>query len=117
MVDRSNQPLSPEDGLQYEVGVKASLLDDRLMATASVFQIEKENVAVLDQDYFNETSIISYFPGVRERSRGFEFDVTGAITPEINLIANYSFTETETLENGGDPAAVRDRPADRPLRP
>ncbi|XEY01665.1 TonB-dependent receptor [Tistrella bauzanensis] len=106
VVDRSNQPLSPEDGLQYEVGVKASLLDDRLMATASVFQIEKENVAVLDQTYFNDTGIISYFPGVRERSRGFEVDVTGAITPEINLIANYSFTETETLENGGDPTAV-----------
>lgn len=108
-LDASGQPLDPERGLQYELGIKASLLDDRLLATAAIFQIEKTDVAVFDQALFNATGQIANIPGVEQRSRGFEFDLVGAVTEQINVIANYSYTETETIKNEADPSVVGGR--------
>jgi iron complex outermembrane receptor protein len=105
-LDRGGQPLDPEEGLQYEVGVKADLLDNRLTATAAVFEIEKSNVAVSDQDWFNATGLSASVPGISQQSRGFEFDVSGNLTDRLSVIANYSYTETETLENPSDATAV-----------
>lgn len=107
-VDADNTPLSPERGVQYEAGVKAMFFDDQLMATASVFQIDKRDVALVDQDLFNATGQIAYFPGIEQRSRGVEFDLSGALTDELQIIANYSYTETEVLANPGDPESVGD---------
>ncbi|MFC6490141.1 TonB-dependent siderophore receptor [Nitratireductor sp. GCM10026969] len=106
VIDRNGNPVSPEEGLQYEAGIKASFLDDRLLATASVYQIEKKNVAVWDEAYWSATGEDAYFPGVRERSRGFEFDLTGALTDNVNVLANYAYTDSKVLENPGDPASV-----------
>ena len=108
-VDADGTVLDPEVGLQYEAGFKASFFDDRLSATASVYQIEKEDVAVFDQAFFIATGEITFFPGVEQRSRGVEVDITGAITDRINVLANYSFTDTEVLENAGDPDTEGER--------
>lgn len=105
-LDASGQPLDPEKGLQYETGIKGSFLGDRLLATASVFQIEKKNVAVFDQARFNATNESTYLPGVRQRSRGFEFDLAGNLTEQVKLIANYSYVDTETLANPADASEV-----------
>lgn len=107
-VDQDGALLDPETGTQYEIGTKISLLDDRLLATASLFQIDKENVAVLDNDLFAATGQIAFFPGVENRSRGFEFDISGALTEEIDLLANYSFTTTEVTKNLNDPESQGD---------
>lgn len=105
-LDVNRQALDPEEGLQYETGIKGSFFDDRLSATASIFEIEKSNVAVFDQALFNATGQSASFPGVRQRSRGFEFDLIGALTPQINVVANYSYTDTRVLQNDGDRATV-----------
>lgn len=108
IVDVNGAPLDPETGIQYEVGAKASFFDDSLFATLSIYQIEKSDVAVFDQALFNSTGQIAYFPGVKERSRGVELDVTGSITDEIQVLANYSYTKTKVLENPSDPTMVGD---------
>src|SRR3546814_842487 len=95
VIDVDGQALDPEEGLQYEAGIKGSFLDDRLLVTASVYQIEKKNVAVFDDALFDETGQDAYFPGVRERSRGFELDASGQLSDAISIIANYSYTDTE----------------------
>ncbi|MEQ8250910.1 MAG: TonB-dependent siderophore receptor [Oceanibaculum nanhaiense] len=107
-LDIGGTALDPEEGLQVEVGVKAAFLNERLLATASIFQIEKENVAVIDSDLFQSTGQIAYYPGVEQRSRGFEIDLTGALTEEINILANYTFLDTEVIQNLGDPTSVGD---------
>jgi iron complex outermembrane receptor protein len=99
-LDASGTPLDPEEGLQYEIGVKAGFFDDRLTATAALFEIEKSNVAVSDS-----TNTFS-LPGVEQQSRGFEFDVSGELTQRLRVIANYAYIETETLANPTTPSAV-----------
>ncbi|MEX1200251.1 MAG: TonB-dependent siderophore receptor [Methylophaga sp.] len=114
--DRQGNQLAPETGIQYEAGLKFESLNGGLLATASVYEIEKEDVAVFDQDFFNETGGgIAFFPGVNQRSRGFEFDLNGRITDGLNIIANYAYTDTEVLENAGDPDSVGDRLGNVPL--
>ncbi|MFN4276662.1 MAG: TonB-dependent siderophore receptor [Ferrovibrio sp.] len=105
-LDRSGAPLDPEEGLQYETGIKSSFFNERLTATAAIFEIEKSNVAVSDQAWLDATGQSASIPGVSQRSRGFEFDLIGDLTPQLRIIANYSFTDTETLENPNDASVV-----------
>jgi len=102
-VDRSGAVLDPETGLQYEAGVKSTFLAGDLQATLAVYQIEKEDVAVFDLDYFFATGEQTWLPGVDQRSRGVEIDVTGQITDELRIIANYAYTDTEETDNATDP--------------
>lgn len=105
-VDVNGVPLDPETGMQFEVGLKSSFLNERLFSTVSIFEIEKENVAVFDEGLFNATGQEAYFPGVKQRSRGIEFDLTGNLTRQLKAIASYAYTDTEVLENAGDPSDV-----------
>lgn len=115
IADQQGNVLAPETGIQYEGGLKFESLDGALLATASVYEIEKDDVAVFDQDLFNDTGEIAYFPGVKQRSRGFEFDLSGQLTEQLNIIANYAYTDTEVLENAGDPESIGDRLGNVPL--
>ncbi|QRG06220.1 TonB-dependent siderophore receptor [Xanthobacter dioxanivorans] len=86
--------LPPETGVSYEAGVKFEIFRG-LTGTAAVFNIEKENVLyteVIDGESYARTA-------GKVRSRGFEFDIAGALTDEINLIASYGFTDAKIVED------------------
>src|SRR3546814_14363561 len=72
VIDVDGQALDPEEGLQYEAGIKGSFLDDRFLVTVAVYQIAKKNVAVFDDALFDETGREASFPGAKARGRGFE---------------------------------------------
>src|SRR5262249_41577508 len=42
--DRNNNLIDPLEGTNYEAGLKALLLDGQLLATASVYRIEQDNL-------------------------------------------------------------------------
>ncbi|MEH2177848.1 TonB-dependent siderophore receptor [Nostoc sp.] len=75
--------LPPERGTQYEVGVKAELIKDRLSATFAAYDITKENVATTDPNN-RDFSIAAG----EVKSRGLEFDVSGQILPGWNVIGS-----------------------------
>ncbi|MEH2397546.1 TonB-dependent siderophore receptor [Nostoc sp.] len=77
--------LPPERGTQYEVGVKAELIKDRLSATFAAYDITKENVATTDPNPDNSDFSIA---AGEVKSRGLEFDVSGQILPGWNVIAS-----------------------------
>ena len=108
-VDSTGQVLDPHTGFQVEGGFKFDFCDERLIATLSAFQIEKENVAVYNvaDDY--------YYPGVEQRSRGVELDLTGRITDTVSVIANYAYTDTEVTANPEVPSSVGTRLGGVPL--
>ncbi|WP_447970599.1 TonB-dependent siderophore receptor [Nitrospira sp. M1] len=104
--DRDGNGLDPETGIQYEAGLKVNLFDERLLATVALFQIQKEDVPVSDNQFFIDTGGIASIPGVNQRSQGIELDITGQITDELSVIANYAYTDTKVLKNQEDPAEV-----------
>ncbi|MEH1838005.1 MAG: TonB-dependent siderophore receptor [Nostoc sp.] len=98
-VDKTQLP--PERGTQYEVGLKAELIKDRLSATFAAYDITKKNVAVTDLN----NSDYSIAAG-EVKSRGLEFDVSGQILPGWNVIAslfhNDAFVSKDTTLPVGD---------------
>ncbi|HEX8327187.1 MAG TPA: TonB-dependent receptor [Hymenobacter sp.] len=97
--------LEPTVATQYEAGVKANLLRERLGATLTAFHIEKNNItgtyyenrldpAAADFRYF-------VYSGGQHRSRGLELDVNGRVTPELALTASASLIDARIVD---DPA-------------
>lgn len=87
-------PFQPERGTQYEVGVKADLLDERLSTTLALFHLERTNVFVQGD---NNPAAIQQ--AGRQRSQGIELNLAGEITPGWNIFASYALTDATITED------------------
>lgn len=90
-------------GRSVEAGIKTTLLDKRLVATASVYQIDQKDII---RTYPNPDPKIGgsiTLQGGEQRSRGVEFGVAFAVTEQWKLNANASFLKAEftKLDEGG----------------
>lgn len=86
--------LEPERGTQYEVGVKAELLDGRLFTTLALNHLTRSNVATSDPDDPNFLIAVG-----EQRSQGIELDIVGKILPGWNIIAAYAYNDAEITED------------------
>ena len=89
----------PEDGEQWEIGMKGKFFNNRLNANLALFHLTKSNVLTNDLSTAaqNDTAAIG-----EARSQGVELDIIGQITSEWSITANYAYTDTEvTKDNGG----------------
>ncbi|PWB88420.1 TonB-dependent siderophore receptor [Methylosinus sporium] len=87
------ETLPPQQGEQFEGGVKIELFDKRLLATMAYFDITKTNIPVTNPSNASQTSTIG-----RARSQGFEFDLTGRIDDNWSVIANYTHDDVRTID-------------------
>jgi len=86
--------LEPERGTQYEVGVKADLLDGRLFTTLAFYHLTRSNVATSDLDNLGASIAVG-----EQRSQGIELDIIGEILPGWNIIAGYAYNDAEITED------------------
>lgn len=84
----NGDPFNPERGEVYEAGVKLNLLSQRLVTSASVFQIRKRGI--LTADPFNTGFSIQVG---EQRNRGVEFDATGKLSTHWTVLANYAHND------------------------
>lgn len=89
----NTRDLEPEENEIFEIGGKWGFLDGRLGLTASAFRVNKNN-AKADDGLGN---IIS--SGDAQRVQGIELSISGAVTETWNVIANYTFLDSETTES------------------
>jgi iron complex outermembrane recepter protein len=92
--DFNGQPLKPESGAGFDVGIKVEAIENRLSANLGYFNITKQNVAVADPD-FPEASIATG----EQQSKGFDFDLSGKIMPGWDIITSYAFIDAEVTED------------------
>lgn len=88
-------PFDPQTSQQLEVGSKLGFFQNRLMVTASGYQIMKQNILQRD---FEAEGVVWILHG-EVRSRGAEFDVIGAPLPNWSISSNYSFNEIEITKD------------------
>jgi len=101
------QPPPPSAGRQTEAGLKFDLLGSKLQATFAVFDLAKTNVV----EYVSCppaaqfcANLYSGFQGLlvqlvgEARSKGFEFDLNGEITPEWSVSPHFSEQEFRTIK-------------------
>lgn len=93
-VTANGDALDPERAHQYEIGVKAELFDQRLIASAAAFQIEKTDVAGTDP----ANPLFSINAG-EERSRGFELSLAGEPLPGWRILANYAYVDARVTDD------------------
>ncbi|MEM8505063.1 MAG: TonB-dependent siderophore receptor [Cyanobacteria bacterium P01_D01_bin.1] len=84
----------PEQGRQFEVGIKTSFWDDRFSSTLAYYDLTRTNV--LTQDVINTGFQVQVG---EQKSTGIELDLAGEILPGWNIIANYANTDARVSED------------------
>ena len=101
-LDRNGAQLPPRTGRQYEAGIKAELLEDRLNAQFAVFRIRDKDRAIADP-VAQPSPLPPGFPANPSiaagevESRGFEAELAGRILSGWELTLGYSYVDTEYL--------------------
>ena len=98
--DYAGNPFKPIRGNNIELGLKKDFFDGRWNVTAAAFRIKKKNVLTADLD----PAHLAANPNAQIQlggiiSKGIELDVNGEITPGLNLILNYAFTDAKVSED------------------
>lgn len=104
-------PIDPEQGVQYETGLKGELFDDRVFYSLSAFMIERSDVA----------TVIDLTPGSptvygnigEQHHKGIEMEMNGEILPGLNLLASYAYLDVE-VKDSVRPAEEGQRPGAAP---
>lgn len=100
--DRAGRYLEPLEGTNYEGGLKASLLNDRLRASAAVFRVKQDNFPVLDDGYLVPGTIEpAYRPGQGVVAKGYELEAVGEIGPGWDI--SLGWTHYSAKDDAGEP--------------
>lgn len=92
-VDRFGKQLAPSYINQYEGGIKTNLLQDRLTANLTVYQIINSNLAQTDLSNGNVNSSIKELAG-EVTSEGIEADIQTRSFNGFMLLTGYSYNKT-----------------------
>ncbi|MCL7744388.1 TonB-dependent siderophore receptor [Guyparkeria hydrothermalis] len=96
-VDINRQRLDPIDGVNYEVGLKAELLDKRLNTSFAVFHTEQDNVA--EPAGTIPGTVDTYYRGADGiTSQGIELTAAGEILPGWRAMAGYTYVDIENAD-------------------
>jgi iron complex outermembrane receptor protein len=99
---REGGGFEPEKGKSYEMGIKWEALDRQLSVDAAIYQIEKKNVLTTDP-VINTFSVAAG----QVRSRGFDLNVAGNLTPEWRVIGGYAYVDAEVTKDNTIRAGTR----------
>ncbi|MEP9348367.1 TonB-dependent siderophore receptor [Xanthobacter sp. KR7-225] len=80
-------------GNSVEAGIKTALWDNRVVGTASVYQIEQYNILTVDPANPSQT-----IQGGSQRSRGAELELAVALTDQWKLSGYVSYINAEFME-------------------
>ncbi len=106
-VAKGGQTLPNETADGYDYGIKATLLDERLLFTLGGFYIERDGVKVTDE---NGDDVA----GGNHVAKGVEFDFTWNITDNLTLLGGYGYVHARIVSSGRDLDVVGRRPRGLP---
>lgn len=97
--DVNGKTLDPEEGKNYEIGIKSELFDGRMNTSAAAFQTRKDNLAVADGDNLTPNGDQAYVAADNTKSKGWELEISGQLQPAWQIAAGY--THVITRSNDG----------------
>ena len=100
----TNRALDPEHANQFEAGTKLNLLNGRLSATLSYYDIQVKNRALrVDVDATN----YFYTQDGTQESKGFEASFVANPVDGLNIVAGYSYNDSKLTEGAADFVGLR----------
>nr|WP_272916582.1 TonB-dependent receptor [Tsuneonella aeria] len=103
LVDGELPDAIPERSMLYELGTKLNLFDNRFLLTASVFQIDKDDVFEAAGSGYTPTGTGN--TGAN-RTRGFELGLAGNITPIWSFQGGLTVMDAEITKSAANPLRV-----------
>jgi len=95
----SGGTLTPITGKNYELGIKGEYFDRTLTASATLFQTDQLNRAVEVEDIAvcngQPEGSYCYVAAGKVRSQGVELELIGALTPDWQVGAGYTFAQAK----------------------
>ncbi len=88
---RTFEDLAPEEGEQVELGLKLRFLDGRARATAAVYRLVRDNIAIPDDNGFSQQI-------GNQRSSGFEVEVAAEPGAGFRGVVSYAYNDAELTE-------------------
>ena len=96
---QTNQPLKPETGRQYEVGVRYQPAGRKDKYSAAVFDLRRQNYITYDADYTpRQTGEILV--------RGLELEASFEPLPRMNVTAAYTYTPKAEVTASSTPSEI-----------
>ena len=92
--DKNGSPFKPTTGEGMEVGAKFQPPGLNLLISAAYYSIVQKNVLTTDP-----TNIFFSVQTGKVRSRGFEFEVRGNITPELEVAGGYALSDPRVVND------------------
>lgn len=104
--DYNYEYLDPQEGDNYEIGLKSALFEDRLNLSAAYFQAKMDNVAVVAGKYLTEEEAKKISSSLKAndnyyrtakgvKTEGFELEANGEVVDGLNLQAGYTYVSSK----------------------
>lgn len=91
----NNAELKPEQSTNWEVGSRTDLFDGAASVTAAIYQLTRSDVKYTDP-------VLNKLVNIGEqRARGLELSFAGQIAPGLQLLAGYSYLQTDVTRGVG----------------
>ncbi len=91
--DSDDQLLEPNEGQNYELGLKAEYFEGRLNASLAYFEIHEDNRAEEDAFYnSNPTNpeVFFAYKAISSKTKGYEAEISGELAPGWQVQAGYT---------------------------
>ncbi|QYK05038.1 TonB-dependent siderophore receptor [Shewanella zhangzhouensis] len=95
-VDSNGKVLDPEEGQQWELGLKSRAFNGDLNATVSLYELTKKNIALANVDAGGN---FTYSASGELQSRGIELDLQWLLTQDLQLIGHGAYTHAVDTEH------------------
>ncbi|HSC82651.1 MAG TPA: TonB-dependent receptor, partial [Pseudomonas sp.] len=95
-----NCNVDPEESVNYEIGTKWDLLDERLSLTAAIFRNDRTNYKVADLN--PGAPVVEQTLDGEARVDGVALGASGLITDKWQVFANYTYLDSEVLQGVSD---------------
>ncbi|MEN2396416.1 TonB-dependent siderophore receptor [Pseudomonas halotolerans] len=93
VAEAPGQTFDPTEGKQYEIGIRYQPPGSNTLLSAAVYELTQENVVTRDLSGQNPRQI------GEQRSRGLELEAKTEVTPQLNLIATYAYTDARITKS------------------
>lgn len=100
-------PFDPLYSNLVEAGVKSEWFHRRLVVTSSVYRIQLKNV-LYNAEVAGQPDLLRQIG--KEEAKGFEFEATGQINPNWNLILAYAYNDAAISESSKQDEIGRQKP-------
>ena len=87
---RTRTMLDPNEGKNYELGLKGEFFDGRLNSSLAYFEVHEENRPLADTAWNSQPGVDYSYIGTKTKTKGYEAEISGELARGWQLQAGYT---------------------------